>query len=408
MEDIQLSSVYNFWKETKYQRDIISTWLFFLAFTVYLVGHFVSGTMLANDLPDLFSYRVTQLSGAIVFVKIFVFDMAFDKNKIKTQAIVVLLGILLWDICQRAANYNFFYYYLLAVGAKNIDGRKILKWFLVLIGMLTIIVFVMAKLQIIPGLAFGRANSPVIRYALGMIYPSDLAARVFYLLLTYVAYRRFKLNIPEYIGAIACTVFVYEVTDTRLDAALMILLLLSVLFYKYIVKILLFLKPIGISLLGMLGVFGSILASYFYHEDNLVLNLVDKVLSGRLKFGHEAFSKYNVTFLGQEIHQIGNGGIHKSFENYFYIDSSFLRTLMMNGLLCFTLLMILLIYLVSRFMDQRMYSLVLFVIFVILSSIIDQHLTEISFNCLFLLTIANVDFFKDKDAFEYKKNKMIA
>ena len=69
----------------------------------------------------------------------------------------------------------------------------------------------------------------------------------------------------------------------------------------------------------------------------------------------------------------------------------------MNGLVSFILLMILILGLIRYFLSVKSYTLVLALLFVILSSVIDQHLLEISFNCLFLAVFADITYFKNDE-----------
>ena len=197
-----------------------------------------------------------------------------------------------------------------------------------MISSLLILTFIITKLRIIPGLVFNRGDG-ALRYALGTVYPSDLSARCFYLMITYALLRDYKLKLPEYIGLISITIWAYVVTDTKVD-------------------------------------------------------LIDHALSGRFYFSHIAFEKYNVTFLGQYIPQNGFGGNTKRVFDYFYIDCSYIRILMMLGAFVFLLVVGYLLYLSHMFISKKYYSLEITLILIAISSLIDQHMWEISYNIIFL------------------------
>ena len=67
---------------------------------------------------------------------------------------------------------------------------------------------------------------------------------------------------------------------------------------------------------------------------------------------------------------------------------------MMFGAFVFLLLVAYLLYLSHRFMTSEMYALEITLILVALSSLIDQHMWEISYNILFLATFADLKGFK--------------
>lgn len=378
----------------------IASNLFFLSLIVFLISNFLFGTMLNKYLPNGLTFKLTELSGMLAIFKILIFDMLPEREKWKNHLILILLGLIIWQACSMAFNYNIFYYYLMVIGAKNVKGKNILQVFFVSILASTAFVVLCAKLGIIPGLAFGRGGSSVLRYALGMVYPSDLAARIFYLMLVYVVYKRFKLDLPEYISLGAILVFAYVVTDTRLDSLLMGLLLLGCILYRYLKKAFTFLGALWIGLISNGVICLMILMSYFYNSHIKILELLNKALSGRLHYGRMAFDKYNVELFGQYVPQIGYGGSDRVPKEYFYLDSSFMRLLMMNGVLSFVLLMILLMIVFHKFMRQRSYSLVMFVLFVIMSSLIDQHLFEISYNVAFLLLLSDNTYFSERGSYD--------
>lgn len=54
-----------------------------------------------------------------------------------------------------------------------------------------------------------RTGNAGIRLSLGSVYPTDLAARIFYISLAYVTLKKFKLKLPEYISLLAICVYIF-------------------------------------------------------------------------------------------------------------------------------------------------------------------------------------------------------
>ena len=79
--------------------------------------------------------------------------------------------------------------------------------------------------------------------------------------------------------------------------------------------------------------------------------------------------------------------------NYFYIDSSLVRTLLMQGIIAYIFIIWLILRNVRKFSTNRQYSLLLALLFIVLSSAIDQHLIELSFNFIFLASFTNNNYF---------------
>lgn len=348
---------------------------------------YVSKELLAN---------IAELASALVAVKIFVVDRWSWEKAI----IILLFGLLFWGVYQRSMDPSFFYYFVFVMGAKNVPLKKILKMFLYLEAGIIIITLIAAWAGWITSLTIGRHDEATIRLALGMIYPTDFAARAFYLLVTYALYRDFKFNLPEYIGAIALTFTMYFVTDTRVDFILMLLLIILVAVKSQVFRFVSFLNYQRISVLTFAFIMMNIVLAYLYHSTNPILRLANKALSGRLTYGHEAFKRYNVTLFGQIIPQVGNGGVHHGAFDYFFIDVSFIRILMMLGFFCFVVLLYFMWYLFKRYEQLQLYSFTIALLLVILSSVIDQHLLELSFNILFLSAFADLS--------DWQRNKVKA
>ena len=361
--------------------------IFFVSFELIVLTNFIQGTMLyKNQISSVVVGKVQIIAGILAVLKILLFD---DKS-ISEWLLTVFVGVLLWQSATLALGYDIFYYFLLLIAAKNVNFKYIAANFFATTTVALLLVFSLAKFGIIPNLSFTKA------FALGMNYPTDLAARMFYLLAAYALFKNFALSLPEKISFLAVVVLTYTVTHTRVDLLVMLLLLLAIIFYKQVAFILEKVTNKGITVL--LGALVAVLvgASYLYRDHSTLFTLANKIFSNRLSLGNRAFKEYNVTLLGQPIPQHGFGGSStEKLADYFYIDSSYLRILMMFGAVTFLIFIGLLVYLSHKFMQQRLYAFEIVLILVAISSLIDQHLYDVSFNIILLAALANLDYAKD-------------
>lgn len=375
---------------TNYNWPQIAEVVYLLALAAYLISNFIGGTMISAYISKALLANIAELASALVAVKIFVVDRwSWEKS-----LIILLLGLLFWGVYQRSMDPSFFYYFVFIMGAKNVSFKKILKMFLCLEVCMIIITLAVAVAGWIPSLTIGRHDEATVRLALGMIYPTDFAARTFYLLVTYALYRDFKFNLPEYLGAIGLTFTMYFLTDTRVDFILMLLLIILVAIKVPAFRLLVFLNHRRLAILTFVFIMLNVFLAYLYHPTNPIMRIANKALSGRLTYGHEAFKRYNVTLFGQVVPQVGNGGIHHGTFDYFFIDVSFIRVLIMLGSFCFVVLLYFLWYLLKRYEHLQLYSFTLGLLLVILSSVIDQHLLELSFNIIFLSAFADLSYWQ--------------
>lgn len=373
--------------ETKLPK--VSEYLFFASFFIYIITQYLGGTMFTVD--GTVSFLLLTISSILAFIKIIIFD---DESNLYKLTIVLLL-IILFAAGKNSFDYNFYYYAFLIFAAKNIEFRKILKYYIIVLASGIIVTAIFALIHVIPAIVITRSNSSALRLALGSVYPSDLAARIFHLMVGYAVLKKFKLTLPEYLSIIAITITTYIVTDTKLDLILMILLIICLSFYKYIVILMSMIKPyiFNLLILGFIAI--NILLAYFYNPKISILNKLNSALTGRLDLANRGFNDYNVTLYGQYVYQNGWGGIHKKIIDYFYIDSSLVRVLLMQGLIVYIILICLMLRDMKIFIKNKQFSLAIALFFIIASSAIDQHLIEITFNFIFLASFANIDYFKD-------------
>ena len=373
--------------ETKLPK--VSEYLLFASFFIYIITQYLGGTMFTVD--GTVSFLLLTISSILAFIKIIIFDNESNLYKLT----IVLLLIILFAAGKNSFDYNFYYYAFLIFAAKNIEFRKILKYYIIVLASGIIVTAIFALIHVIPAIVITRSNSSALRLALGSVYPSDLAARIFHLMVGYSVLKKFKLTLPEYLSIIAITITTYVVTDTKLDLILMILLIICLSFYKYIVILMSMIKPyiFNLLILGFIAI--NILLAYFYNPKISILNKLNSALTGRLDLANRGFNDYNVTLYGQYVYQNGWGGIHKKIIDYFYIDSSLVRVLLMQGLIVYIILICLMLRDMKIFVKNKQFSLAIALFFIIASSAIDQHLIEITFNFIFLASFANIDYFKD-------------
>ena len=200
--------------------------IFFVSFELIVLTNFIQGTMLyKNQISSVVVGKVQIIAGILAVLKVLLFD---DKS-ISEWLLTVFVGVLLWQSATLALGYDIFYYFLLLIAAKNVNFKYIAASFFATTTVALLLVFSLAKFGIIPNLSFTKANGT---FALGMNYPTDLAARMFYLLAAYALFKNFALSLPEKISFLAVVVLTYTVTHTRVDLLVMLLLLLAIHFGK--------------------------------------------------------------------------------------------------------------------------------------------------------------------------------
>ena len=281
----------------------------------------------------------------------------------------------------------------LVLGARGVSFRQIVKlYYLVgLVGLLYIIMS--AEVGIIKNLVFVRDTTGAVRRAFGIIYPTDFAAHVLFLVLAdaYLAFHRLKWW--RYILYMIIAGVVMWGTNSRLDA-IAILLIIPITWLGqraaqgHLISRLVagFYWPIPI-----LGAYLVIIASYFFTFSNHLFEKVNHALSGRLQFGHTAFVRYGFSKFGQPVQENGWGvgvGAKKVVTDYFFIDASFLRLLIIFGTIVLLVVLLMMTKISWQSIQTNDYALASIMVIVTVSAILEQRLVDIAYNPFLLAFLA--------------------
>ncbi|GKS81008.1 hypothetical protein LPAF129_06930 [Ligilactobacillus pabuli] len=378
--------------DTLYRSRRLKEWskkFYFFALVLFLSALFFKSTLF---IPEWFSYsivyKVIQFATVLVLFRIFV----LEQSTIYVKGLIFAFAGALFALGYASKNYDIFYYSLFIIGANNINYQKILKVFLQTNGVLILMTILAAGFRVIPNQLQGRIGHPeIIRYSMGFLTPTDFGARIFYFILAYFVYKEFKLRWQTYCCVLACTALLFYITNARLDTLLIIFLTLVAYFYPTIKKVCLHVDYLGYFGLGILYIGINLAIAYFYSPSNRVLTAIDRLLSGRLRYGYQALHEHGISIFGQFIQEHGNGSLGqeaKTFK-YFYVDSSFIRLIVMQGIVVFIMYLLVLMILFRKFTEQELFFMVVYILLVLLSSAIDQHLLDASYNVVLLALFAD-------------------
>lgn len=370
--------------------------IYFLAFTIYFFPTFLMQTTFSNNTNSHVLRLISYLSIFLLLYKIFIID-----NWTKRELIVIIAVLLISIIAWRTAQYSdLLFLFPFVFGAKNINFRTIIKWYLYFNIVLVLSIMAISLLKIIPNLIYYSYHRPT-RYSLGMVYPSNIAAFFLFIALAYCYLSFNHLNLWDYCGIFIISFVGMRLTNTRLDflATLLIIPVMIIAQRAYRGKILardlasFFWMAVPIT--AWVAVFGS----YFYTDHNLFLKKMNDLSSGRLVLGHNAFQRYNPNLFGRSITEYSNAGVegHKYASgvgqlshNYFYIDSSYLRMLLLWGVVFFVIVIICLTAIAVKSTLQKNYVLSAIILIISLSLMFEPHIIQLIYNP-FLLSLFSIN-----------------
>ena len=298
----------------------------------------ISTTMLDRT---FFQVKVNFLFLVVLLLGLrFLYKMRVSYKYLILSILLLLSGVLVYFQTNRL---NFLVYSMLLVLLVNVDMKVVLRNYVVVAGILVVGVFLLSLVGMVPNLQYNRAG--VIRNSFGFIYPTDFASHCFYLFLAISYLLKDKFIWTRSLFGVLLSAFIIKYCDARLNA-LSILLATVIFIYFYYSKE----KKLKIFALFPYSavIFASIVTylSYKFSWSNPFLVTVNKLITGRLALGRNAFDTFGVHLFGtRNVQFIGSGGKTESVIGYNYVDSSYAQMLFTYGIVPVVLLII--IYVVA-------------------------------------------------------------
>lgn len=298
----------------------------------------ISTTMLDRT---FFQVKVNFLFFVVLLLGLrFLYKMRVSYKYLILSILLLLSGVLVYFQTNRL---NFLVYSMLLILLVNVDMKVVLRNYVIVAGILVVGVFLLSLVGMVPNLQYNRAG--VIRNSFGFIYPTDFASHCFYLFLAISYLLKDKFIWTRSLFGVLLSAFIIKYCDARLNA-LSILLATVIFIYFYYSKE----KKLKIFALFPYSavVFASIVTylSYKFSWSNPFLVSVNKLITGRLALGRNAFDTFGVHLFGtRNVQFIGSGGKTESVIGYNYVDSSYVQMLFTYGIVPVILLII--IYVVA-------------------------------------------------------------
>ena len=375
------------------------------------VGYLVLyGIVLARCIYETTMFSQQILTGTFRFVlaamvlyvaaKV-VFSHQYDrKEQIGAALFVILFGIVAFS----TGYYELLEPALLIAGAKNVRFDNILKVYTVVAAVMLFVAAIASQTGIIADvIGYSPRNAAAARHSYGVIYPTDFAAHIFYLILALccleVWYKTAGdrwLKWVRWIIVIIAAAFIYMKSGAFTSTVCLIgFMLLTGFVYlldkkKWADKVCDKLKDLPILWSGLF-----LTLSYFYSESSTIMTKIDAALSQRLTVSHRVWNDYGLKLFGQFIEEQGWGGVADPTKidpaKYFFIDDMYLRMLFEYGIIVFAVMLILLIVISHKAVKAGKYVLFAAIVLIGVHSFMEHHLMEIAYDPFILLLFARID-----------------
>ena len=350
----------------------------------------ISTTMLDRT---FFQVKVNFLFLVVLLLGLrFLYKMRVSYKYLILSILLLLSGVLVYFQTNRL---NFLVYSMLLVLLVNVDMKVVLRNYVVVAGILVVGVFLLSLVGIVPNLQYNRAG--VIRNSFGFIYPTDFASHCFYLFLAISYLLKDKFIWTRSLFGVLLSAFIIKYCDARLNA-LSILLATVIFIYFYYSKE----KKLKIFALFPYSavIFASIVTylSYKFSWSNPFLVTVNKLITGRLALGRNAFDTFGVHLFGtRNVQFIGSGGKTESVIGYNYVDSSYVQMLFTYGIVPVVLLIIIYVVASKKQYKDGQYLLVAILSLIAFNCMIEAFWFVPTYN-IFMFLLFTTNTFSEKES----------
>ena len=355
----------------------------------------ISTTMLERT---FFQVKVNFLFLVVLLLGLrFLYKMRVSYKYLILSTLLLLSGVLVYF---QTTRLNFLVYSMLRVLLVNVDMKVVLRNYVVVAGILVVGVFLLSLVGMVPNLQYNRAG--VIRNSFGFIYPTDFASHCFYLFLAISYLLKDKFIWTRSLFGVLLSAFIIKYCDARLNA-LSILLATVIFIYFYYSKE----KKLKIFALFPYSavVFASVVTylSYKFSWSNPFLVTVNKLITGRLGLGRNAFDTFGVHLFGtRNVQFIGSGGKTESVIGYNYVDSSYVQMLFTYGIVPVVLLIIIYVVASKKQYKDGQYLLVAILSLIAFNCMIEAFWFVPTYN-IFMFLLFTTNTFSKKESNDITK-----
>lgn len=324
------------------------------------------------------------------------FKISFYDSKSARRIILNLLTLgILFILWRTSGEFILFISGIFIIGAQGVNFKRIIYLYLVIGTILLSFIFFTSLMGLTKALVFYREPN-IVRQAFGIIYPTDFAAHILFLVLAYCYLNFEKLTWKSYIVFTLLAIFMIKFSDARLNAYALIITIPIIMIGQrakegYIVS-----KNIAnfYWTVPAIASYVMVFICYIYAPTNRILEKINSLLSNRLALSHLALEKYGVKLFGQHVHENGFGAARgikdKSVNmyNYFYIDSSFIRLLIIYGVIALVLVVMIMTIIAWKSVKKRDFALASIMIIVTVSALVEQRLFDLGYDPFLIALLA--------------------
>ena len=375
------------------KHSIGCAYLYYCSLTIYIALLFINQTELRSSLPQI-GQQVLQLGRYLCYL-LFLTKMVLEQVYQKKYLIACAVGFVFAALCVFSSGNKTMVFTLMAlVAGYNCNWKKILKICTYVFGIGLVVTLLLCIFHIFHDTIL---DSDRMRHNLGFNWVTLAPIYMFFISIGYTNVRKNK-NRLVLIGLWIVSYILYKLTDTRLTFLLNSLYLFGVMLQsKNERKQWRVIRPFRkvLWLLPFVIFVVILIVQKLYTPDVAIWDKLNGLLSGRLLLAHNSLNELPITPFGQAIYWRGFSLSEGTFETtaqfvYNNVDCSYIRLMFDYGAIGIFVFMSLYAWGIQKAVNSQNYLLVWGYIIVLLFSITEQWMMELSFNMIPLVAAASI------------------
>lgn len=366
--------------------------MFIVALILFLAANILDMSIMGyreNNESTTFNYitkMVRYMSYVICIVKI-VYENIYKRKQLGFIFVTVFILLLSY---LGSSDKTMVLYLLFFVAAVGISSEQVIRVYMFTQGALLSFLVIGSQLGIVQD--YVRTGGGRVRHFLGFSWTTTSAILFLFILLQYIFIKKGKLSLIENMIMIGVSSFFYVMTDSRFA---FLICGASVVFFWLFNKVIekgmfvVSLKKYVILLPYLIGFFAIALHFYYNPNSNIYYKLND-LLSDRLRLGQSAIETYGISLVGKPIEWIGFSISENLKGVYNYVDCSYIQIMLNYGLIFMVMILLLYGLLLKNSIENKKYYLTWLVIIILVFSITEPRLCNLTFNPFILLTVTEI------------------
>lgn len=384
--------------------------LYYVLFGLFFNFHFMRSTMFSKErlyvYNEIFELWYNRLTTVMLVFAVFTIIFIIPKIRYKLLSVALIVVMMLYTKNREIITYKYSLVFGLLIVCSYGKSYKKIGLIAFISGWIWIIVSAIAsQTGYISDIVYRGGRS----HSFGSIYSTDLMCHVLTLTMAYYIVRRGKLTIWEYMISFMILGIDILFLEAKIGFACMFLLIVGTFIYQHILpkqkiptKFTRDLFAVSTFSFVIFAILMYILTITYTSNPKLPVNSIGVLKTIKLRFiyGQRALAENPITLWGVPIREVGNGGVQEGSiakEDYFFIDISYLRILLKEGVVVFITIMSLFFVAEVRLFKKKDYY-TMFVLFVFaLDCAVEHHIMEAAYSVLIYLAYCDLDAEKPTD-----------